>query len=96
MNKMNRNKRSYNLSRIRSGNTKPERLIRSLLYRKGFRYRIHRKDIPGKPGAMRISGKNISTKSVHHYTASSFCANSWQGSEESETPIICPFLQWIQ
>ena len=34
---------------IRGTNTKPELLIRSLLHKKGFRYRIHVKDLPGKP-----------------------------------------------
>ncbi len=34
---------------IKGRNTKPELLIRHLLHRKGFRYRIHVKDLPGKP-----------------------------------------------
>lgn len=37
------------MSRIRSGNTKPELLVRSLLHRMGYRFRLHRKDLPGKP-----------------------------------------------
>ena len=41
--------RSWNMSRIRSGNTKPERLVRSLLHRMGYRFRLHRKDLPGRP-----------------------------------------------
>lgn len=41
--------RSWNMSRIRSGNTKPERLVRSLLHRIGYRFRLHRKDLPGRP-----------------------------------------------
>lgn len=42
-------RRSWNMSRIRSGNTKPERIVRSLLHRMGFRFRLHRKDLPGTP-----------------------------------------------
>lgn len=42
-------KRSWNMSRIKSGNTKPEVLVRSLLHRMGYRFRLHRKDLPGKP-----------------------------------------------
>lgn len=42
-------KRSDVMSKIRSKNTKPERLLRSLLHHKGLRFRIHRKDLPGKP-----------------------------------------------
>ena len=37
------------MSRIRSRDTKPEKLVRSLLHRMGYRYRLHRKDIPGTP-----------------------------------------------
>jgi DNA mismatch endonuclease (patch repair protein) len=41
--------RSYNMSQIRSKNTKPELVVRKYLFAKGFRYRLHRKDLPGKP-----------------------------------------------
>lgn len=41
--------RSYNMSRIRSDDTKPEMQVRKYLFAKGFRYRIHVKDLPGKP-----------------------------------------------
>lgn len=41
--------RSIMMSKIRSKNTKPELLIRSLLHRRGFRFRVHVKDLPGKP-----------------------------------------------
>ncbi len=37
------------MSRIRSKDTKPEKTIRSLLFRSGYRFRLHRKDLPGKP-----------------------------------------------
>lgn len=41
--------RSRNMSRIRSGDTKPEMLVRRALFALGYRYRLHRKDLPGKP-----------------------------------------------
>lgn len=41
--------RSYNMSRIKDKNTKPEMLVRQFLHANGFRYRIHVKDMPGKP-----------------------------------------------
>ena len=41
--------RSYNMSRIRGKNTKPEILIRKSLFSKGFRYNLHSKNLPGKP-----------------------------------------------
>lgn len=42
-------KRSWNMSRIKGKNTKPEVLLRSLLHQAGFRFRIHANYLPGKP-----------------------------------------------
>ena len=41
--------RSFNMSRIRGKDTKPEFLVRRLCHRNGFRYRLHNKALPGKP-----------------------------------------------
>ncbi len=41
--------RSFNMSRIRSRNTRPEMIVRKWLWANGYRYRLHRKDLPGKP-----------------------------------------------
>lgn len=41
--------RSYNMSKIRSENTKPEIKVRKYLFSKGFRYRKNDKRYPGKP-----------------------------------------------
>ena len=41
--------RSYNMSRIKGKDTKPEILVRKYLFSKGFRYRLHPKKLPGKP-----------------------------------------------
>lgn len=41
--------RSYNMSKIRGKNTKPEIRVRSLLHQAGFRFRLHDKSLPGKP-----------------------------------------------
>jgi DNA mismatch endonuclease (patch repair protein) len=41
--------RSYNMSRIRSSNTKPEELVRKYLFSRGLRYRKNDKRYPGKP-----------------------------------------------
>ncbi|MBE0523396.1 MAG: DNA mismatch endonuclease Vsr [Methanosarcinales archaeon] len=41
--------RSFNMSRIKGKNTKPEMIIRRWLWQNGYRYRLHRKDLPGKP-----------------------------------------------
>jgi DNA mismatch endonuclease (patch repair protein) len=42
-------RRSWNMSRIRGRDTGPELRLRSLLHRAGFRFRLHAKDLPGKP-----------------------------------------------
>lgn len=41
--------RSYNMSRIKGKDTKPEILVRKYLFAHGFRYRLNVKDLPGKP-----------------------------------------------
>jgi DNA mismatch endonuclease, patch repair protein len=41
--------RSYNMSRIRAKDTKPEMLVRKFLHAQGYRYRLHVKNLPGKP-----------------------------------------------
>jgi len=42
-------KRSAVMANIRGKNTKPEILLRSYLFKSGFRFRIHPKELPGKP-----------------------------------------------
>ena len=42
-------KRSKIMSQVRSKNTKPEILLRKWLHSEGFRFRIHKKNLPGKP-----------------------------------------------
>ena len=42
-------KRSWNMSRIGSKNTTPEMIVRKMLHKSGIRYRLHAKDLPGKP-----------------------------------------------
>jgi DNA mismatch endonuclease, patch repair protein len=49
--------RSRLMSRIGSKHTKPELVVRSLLHRLGYRYRLHRKDLPGKPDIVFIGRK---------------------------------------
>jgi DNA mismatch endonuclease (patch repair protein) len=41
--------RSYNMSRIRSKDTKPEMLVRKFLWSRGFRYRLNSPRLPGHP-----------------------------------------------
>ncbi len=47
--KLSAEKRSWNMSRIKGRDTKPEIAVRSLLHGMGYRFRLQRKDLPGKP-----------------------------------------------
>jgi DNA mismatch endonuclease (patch repair protein) len=47
--KLSLERRSENMRRIKSTGTKPEMLVRRLVHSMGYRYRLHRKDLPGKP-----------------------------------------------
>jgi DNA mismatch endonuclease, patch repair protein len=49
MDTISKTRRSWIMSRIRSKNTKPEVLVRSLLHRKGYRFRLHVRNLPGRP-----------------------------------------------
>ena len=42
-------RRSALMSRIRSSGTSPELAVRRMLHARGFRFRLHRKDLPGRP-----------------------------------------------
>ncbi len=42
-------RRSALMSRIRGRDTKPEMTVRRMLHALGFRYRLHRRDLPGRP-----------------------------------------------
>ena len=46
---ISKERRSWNMSRIRGKDTRPELIVRSTLHRMGYRFRLHRKDLPGKP-----------------------------------------------
>jgi DNA mismatch endonuclease (patch repair protein) len=41
--------RSWNMSRIRSRDTRPEIMVRSMLHRAGYRFRLHCQHLPGRP-----------------------------------------------
>jgi len=72
--------RSYNMSRIRSKNTKPELAIRKFLYNNGFRFRLHIKDLPGKPDIL-----------LRKYNCIIFINGCfWHGHEN------CSFFKWPQ
>lgn len=47
--RLSKERRSWNMSRIRSKDTGPELAVRSVLHRLGYRFRLHAKDLPGRP-----------------------------------------------
>lgn len=47
------------MARIASKNTKPEILIRKIAHNLGYRFRLHRKDLPGKPDLVFVNRKKI-------------------------------------
>ena len=49
MDTLTKEKRSWNMSRIKSKDTAPEMRVRSVLHRTGYRFQLHMKDLPGKP-----------------------------------------------
>jgi DNA mismatch endonuclease, patch repair protein len=49
MDKISKERRSKNMQAIKSKNTKPELVIRKIIHGMGYRYRLHKKDFPGKP-----------------------------------------------
>lgn len=59
MDQISPERRSWNMSRIRSKNTTPELKVRSMLHRMGYRFRLHRKDLPGKPDIVLSRYKKI-------------------------------------
>lgn len=51
--------RSYNMSRIRSRDTRPEMIVRKIVHGMGFRYRLHKSDLPGKPDLALVRHRKI-------------------------------------
>lgn len=51
--------RSYNMSQIRGKDTQPEILVRKFLHSNGFRYRLHVKNLPGKPDLVLPKYKSV-------------------------------------
>jgi len=59
MDKISREARSEVMRRVKNKNTRPELLIRHLLHRRGFRFRLHRPDLPGRPDIVFPKHKKI-------------------------------------
>lgn len=47
------------MSRIRSGDTRPELLLRRMIHRLGYRFRLHSKSLPGRPDIVFIAMRKV-------------------------------------
>jgi DNA mismatch endonuclease, patch repair protein len=56
---MSPTERSKRMRSIRSANTGPEMLVRRLVHRMGYRYRLHVKNLPGKPDLVFVAKRKI-------------------------------------
>ncbi len=59
MDKLSPERRSANMARIRSQNTNPELTLRKLIHCLGYRFRLHRNDLPGRPDLVFPSRKKV-------------------------------------
>jgi DNA mismatch endonuclease (patch repair protein) len=57
--RLTKERRSWNMSRIRGKHTAPEKVVRSLLHRMGFRFRLHGKKLPGRPDIVLTKYKTV-------------------------------------
>lgn len=56
---LSKEQRKRCMSHIRSKDTKPEVMVRHFLFSRGFRYRLYRKDLPGKPDIVLTKYKTV-------------------------------------
>ena len=70
--------RSWTMSRVRSTDTAPELAVRRRLHRAGFRFRLHRKDLPGNPDI--VLPRHRTVVFVHG------CFWHWHGCKRSRMP----------
>lgn len=59
MDRLTPERRSWNMSRVGSRDTQPERKVRSILHRMGYRFSLRRDDLPGKPDIVLPKHKTI-------------------------------------
>jgi DNA mismatch endonuclease (patch repair protein) len=51
--------RRKNMASVKGKDTRPEKIVRSLLHRLGYRFRLHRRDLPGKPDIVFPSRRKV-------------------------------------
>jgi DNA mismatch endonuclease, patch repair protein len=59
MDNLSPQERHDRMSRVRAKNTKPEMVVRRLLFKMGYRYRLHSAKLPGKPDIVFLGRKKV-------------------------------------
>ncbi|TES93858.1 MAG: DNA mismatch endonuclease Vsr [Desulfobacteraceae bacterium] len=59
MDVFSKEKRSRIMAKVKGKDTKPERVVRSLLHSMGYRFRLHRRDLPGNPDIVLPKHKKV-------------------------------------
>jgi DNA mismatch endonuclease Vsr len=59
MDRLSKETRREIMKRIRAKNTKPELIVRRILHKSGFRYRLHEKKLPGKPDIVFVANRKV-------------------------------------
>jgi DNA mismatch endonuclease (patch repair protein) len=83
--------RSAVMSRVRSKDTKPEMAVRSLIHAMGFRYALHRRDLPGNPDLVFCSRKRVIF--VHGCFWHGHCCRSGRNRPSSNQSYWIPKLE---
>ena len=76
MDRISPERRSENMRRIRSKDTKAELIVRRLVHSMGYRYRLHMKGIPGKPDLFPKRRKVIFNRCFWHQHDDRECSDS--------------------
>ena len=68
--RLSRERRSWNMSRIRGKDTTPEKIVRSILHRLGYRFRLHRRiQVRGERSEVRTKQSRSSTSPLSPQTS---------------------------
>lgn len=59
MDVLSKSQRKYCMSKIQSEDTTPEKILRKILWKHGYRYRLHYKKLPGKPDIVFVGRKKV-------------------------------------
>ena len=81
---LSKERRSWNMSRIRGSNTAPEVALRSLLHGAGYRFRLHDRKLPGKPDIVLTRHKAVIFVNGCYWHRHQNCKNATTPSTRTE------------